>query len=315
MPLNAINISIRDESISSNFISDVLFEMGALSVSISDLNAGQPDEELIFAEPPATWEQAQTVRAWSKSRITALYPLSVDVQSLIMIIGTQFNLHDTPTFSINTEEFDEKTPAEWVRHVQASFKPILLANNRLRISFPWHEPPSLDLIDVRLEPGIAFGTGEHPTTQLCLSWLAKAVRPNYAVLDFGSGSGVLAIAACLLAPNVSATGVDIDPSVIKVAVDNAKLNNVSEQVFFQENSQFSSPPEQFDLVVANILANPLMQLADLLVSNVKKGGFIAMSGLLVSQAPLIVEHYVKHGITLHDVEVTSGWVLLVGVKH
>lgn len=292
-------------------MADVLFEMGALSVSATDLNAGKPNEQAIFAEsPPYTQKEAGKVEEWKNASITALYPITTDVQSLIMIIATQFNLPNTPTFSIKADVFDEKTPDEWVRQVQASFQPIEL--QRIRVSFPWHSTRT-DIIDIKLEPGIAFGTGEHATTQMCLSWLQRVVQPNHSMLDFGSGSGVLAIAACKLEEGVSAVGVDIDPVAVKAADENAVLNGVEKKVLFVENKD-EPKGKLYDIVVANILARPLTEMAPLLVSRLKKGAFIAMSGLLVTQAPQLIEHYAQHGVSMHDAEVKSGWSLIVGVK-
>lgn len=317
MPLNAINISITDDVVSSTFVSDVLFELGALSVSTSDLDAGQPNEEPIYSEPPPpTWEQPKATKAWKNSKITALYPLTTDVQSLVMIIGTEFDLNETPTLSIYADTFDEKTPEEWIRQVQASFKPVVL--DKVRISFPWHSTQK-GIIDIKIEPGAAFGTGEHATTQMCLMWLQKIMHQNSrirSVLDFGTGSGVLAIGACKLSEqrSVSAVGVEIDPMALNAARQNAVLNQLDgSQLNFYENKDEPSN-NVYDVVVANILARPLKELAPLLVSRLRKGGFIAMSGVLITQAPQLIQHYAKFGISMYDAQVKDGWALVVGRK-
>lgn len=310
MPLNAIHVSVTGSDLAS-FVSDVLFEMGALSVSTSDLYAGTPKENPIFIQPVDPSE-ITTVEftPWQNAKITALYPLSFDPEQIIMSIATHFQLSSTPTFSITSEQFDEKTPAEWISVVQENFQPIELG--RVRISFPWHEPRN-DLIDVRLKPGIAFGTGEHVSTQLCVSWLSRVVEPSQAVLDFGCGSGVLSITAVMLAKDVSAVGVDIDHTSVGVALQNAQLNNVENiaQFFHNDDEPFGCT---YDVVVANILAQPLKRLAKHLASRMKPGGLIGLAGLLASQGPDIIECYAKHGVALKDARVENEWLLLVGVK-
>lgn len=310
MPLNAIHISVTEKGVAS-YISDILFELGALSVNISDLDAGAPWESPIYDEPqPEFWREDPDRQMWNKACITALFPLTTDMQAMIMMIATHFDLPETPTFSISSDMFDEKTPDDWVRQVQGSFKPVDIG--RVRISFPWHERRS-DVIDIRLEPGIAFGTGEHPTTQLCLSWLQRAIKPGATVLDFGCGTGVLAIAATMLARDAHAVGVDLDPQAVKTAIGNATINNVNQYTRFFENQD--EPQEgTYDIVLANILAKPLVKLAPHLVTRLNTGGFIALSGLLTSQAPQLVETYAQLSVSLHDAEVRSGWALLVGVK-
>lgn len=310
MPLRVINVEATGKDLST-LISDALFEMGALSVSITDSNAGRPEEQPIYAQlPPDTWQQASTWQPWENSRIAALYPESSDVEGVVMTIATHFNLPSTPTMRIQVDTFDEKTPDHWVRKVQESFQPILLEG--VRISFPWH-PRREDIIDVRIEPGLAFGTGEHPTTQMCATWLTHTVAAGTRVLDFGCGSGVLAILATLLAENVTAVGVDIDPAAVDVARRNAALNDVTGQTLFIVNAE-QQENDLYDIVVANILARPLKQLASHLVSQIKPGGYIVLSGLITTQAPQIVEWYSQFGVTLYDAQVSSGWVMIVGCK-
>lgn len=310
MPLKVINVEVTGTDLSM-LILDVLSETGALSVGVTDLYAGKPEEQSIYEQqPPDTWHQASVWKPWEHSRITALYPQSVDAEKLVMNIATNFNLPSTPTMRIQVDSFDEKTPDHWVRQVQEYFQPVHVGH--VRISFPWH-PRRTDLIDVRIEPGLAFGTGEHPTTQLCATWLTRIVSAGNRVLDFGCGSGVLAIIATLLAADVTAVGVDIDPEAIDVARRNAELNDVTKRTSFFENAD-QPQDDMYDIVVANILAKPLKQLAPHLVSRIKPGGYIALSGILISQAPQLVEYYSQYGITLHDAEVSSEWAMIVGNK-
>lgn len=312
MPLQSITVEVSGDT-DSAFVSDVLFELGALSVSTSDLHRGTSSEEPIYGEPPQNSispSEPSKPTFWRHARITALFPLSVDSEALLMTIATDFRLPQTPTLRIFSEPFDDKTPAEWVAHAQASFQPIVLG--RAAISFPWH-PPVPDVLNVVLEPGLAFGTGEHATTQLCARWLLDAVSPGTELLDFGTGSGVLAILAAKLEDSATVVGVDIDPDTLPVARANAKRNGVETRVLFYENRE---EPEGslYDVVVANILAGPLKTLADRLVSRLKVGGRIALSGILVSQAEEMKVWYRQRGVVMDNAAVDSEWVLLVGTK-
>lgn len=311
MPLKVINVEATGREITM-LIQDILFETGALSVSVTDLHAGKPGEQPIYEQQllVGTRYKASEWQPWENSRITALYPQSTDVEGLVMNIATHFDLSSTPTVRFEVDSFDEKTPDHWVRQVQENFQPVQLGN--VRISFPWH-PRRKDIIDVSIEPGLAFGTGEHPTTQLCATWLTRTVSAGACVLDYGCGSGVLAIIATLLAEDVGAVGVDIDPMAIEAANRNAVINGVAERTRFLVNAE-QPLNDMYDIVVANILAKPLIELAPHLASQIKPGGYIALSGIIVSQAPQLVEWYSRYGITLYDAEVSSEWALIVGKK-
>lgn len=313
MPLQSITVEVSGDT-DAAFVSDVLFELGALSVSTSDLHRGTSSEEPIYAEPPQNSitpsEPSKPPTLWHHARVTALFPLSVDSEALLMTIATDFRLPQTPTLRIHSEPFDDKTPVEWVAHAQASFKPIVLG--RIAISFPWHTPVP-GVLNVVLEPGLPFGTGEHATTQLCARWLLNAVSPGTELLDFGTGSGVLAILAAMLEDTATAVGVDIDPDALPVAWRNAKRNCVENRVSFYENRE--EPEGSFyDVVVANVLAGPLKMLADRLVSRTRVGGRIALSGILISQAEEMKEWYGQRGVVMDNAAVDSEWVLLVGTK-
>lgn len=227
-----------------------------------------------------------------------------------MIIATHFNLNQSPVFSIQQDLFDEQNPEFWVKKVQEAFVPIYIG--KIRISLPRHHLDQ-SFINIVLQPGLAFGTGEHPTTKLCLSWLQKVVKPNLTVLDYGTGSGVLSIAAVLLEKKVRATGVDIDPYAVTNALSNAKRNKVDKLTSFFEN-----PDEplhvQYDIVVANILAEPLKWLASDLVTRMKNGGYIGLSGVLCKQALDVMACYQREGVVLEQAHVDDDWALLVGRK-
>ncbi|PXF49975.1 Ribosomal protein L11 methyltransferase [Gracilariopsis chorda] len=310
MPLQRIQVIVHS-STETAFISDVLFELGALSVSVEDNFRGRDNECPIYGEPPQVGTLGNdSPNVWQNAKISALYPIGYDVEQLTMFIGTKFGLIQSPTFSLQTDVFDEKDPDTWVREVQESFVPIVVGN--IRISYPWHNPdPSFT--NVQLEPGMAFGTGEHSTTKLCLSWLQRTIKPGLSLLDYGTGSGVLAIASVLVAENISAVGVDLDPEAVNTAISNAKRNQVEDHIMFCENR--NEPQDRlYDVVVANILAEPLKHLAGELVRRMKSGACIALSGVLCSQAVEVTESYQGEGVTLQQAEVDDGWALLIGTK-
>jgi ribosomal protein L11 methyltransferase len=194
---------------------------------------------------------------------------------------------------------------DWVRRSQAHFAPLRIG--RLWIGASWHEAPA-DCACVRLDPGLAFGTGSHPSTRLVLAYLDRTVRGGEAVLDYGCGSGILAIAAAKLgAARIDA--VDNDPTALDVARDNACANAVELRTFAPE----ALPPDRYDLVVANILARPLIELAPRLAGCAQRGAAIALSGLLASQAEEVLRAYAA----MFDMGGTAGeegWVLLSGVR-
>jgi ribosomal protein L11 methyltransferase len=194
---------------------------------------------------------------------------------------------------------------DWVRLTQSQFDPIRISD-RLWIVPSWHVAPDPAAINLELDPGLAFGTGSHPTTRLCLEWLEREVRPGATVLDYGCGSGILAIAAQKLGAG-DTVGVDIDPAALTAAQDNATRNGVRLRIAHSSNDL----TERFDRVVANILTNPLMLLAPLLVARLKPGGRIALSGVLESQAEQVVSAYAPH-IVLSVGAVHEGWVRLEG---
>ncbi|CAN8077344.1 unnamed protein product [Agarophyton chilense] len=231
-----------------------------------------------------------------------------DIEQVTMLIATQFNLNESPTFSLQTDSFDEKDPETWVRQVQESFVPVVVG--RIRISFPWHNlDPSF--INVKLEPGCAFGTGDHPTTKLCLAWLQRTVKHNMKVLDFGTGSGVLAIAAVLFSEGVQAVGVDIDLNAVDTAKSNAERNQLRDKILFCENHD-EPQGMKYDVIIANILAEPLKCLAPKLVQSMETGASIGLSGVLCHQAVDVMESYQREGVFLQQAEVDNNWALLIG---
>jgi ribosomal protein L11 methyltransferase len=199
---------------------------------------------------------------------------------------------------------------DWVRRTQEQFAPITIG--RLCIVPSWHEPPDATAVVIRLDPGAAFGTGSHPTTRLCLQWLVENLAAGARVLDYGCGSGILSIAAARLGAG-EVLGVDIDPQALEVARSNAAANGIS--------ARYTSPAQlaadgarRFDLVLANILANPLMVLAPSLVARVDHGGSLLLSGILARQADEVVAAYrqARPDLRLQVWRSEEEWVAIAG---
>lgn len=275
--------------------SDALLDAGALSVDAADPSADTPDEDAIFGEP------SQTPGYWRITRLTALCGADADPAA---IVAAAAGVVDSPLPSFESYRVPGR---DWVRATQAQFAPLRITD-RLWIVPTWSEPPDPDAVNIRLDPGLAFGTGAHPTTRLCLRYLAGMVRRTDSVLDYGCGSGILAIAAAKLGAT-HVVGVDIDPQALRASVDNARENGVCAQ-FGDAQAPLT---DRFTIVVANILANPLRLLAPALAGRTQPDGRIALSGILAVQADDVAAAYAPwFGMRVeaeHD-----GWVLLAGER-
>jgi ribosomal protein L11 methyltransferase len=278
-------------------LSDALMAAGAISASVEDAQAGTELETPQFGEPGSP-----TTPIWELSRVVALFEPATDLRERIAAAVRDARIAELPEIS-----FEEVAEQDWVRLTQSQFDPIRISD-RLWIVPSWHVAPNPQAINLELDPGLAFGTGSHPTTRLCLEWLEAHIEPGCSVLDYGCGSGILGIAALKLgAGNV--LGVDIDPAALIAAADNAARNRVAMRL-----APSSAPlAETFDRVVANILTNPLMLLAPLLVSRLKPGGRLALSGVLESQADQVIAAYAPH-VSLSVGATHEGWVRLEGMK-
>lgn len=277
-------------------LSDALMEHGALSAAIEDAYAGTTNEQAIFGEPGMPTEQI-----WQQSKVIALFDEHTDIAPIIAAAARQCGI-DEPAYT--TEMLPEQ---DWVRLTQAQFDPIKISE-RLWITPSWHEAPDADAVNLQLDPGLAFGTGSHPTTHLCLQWLDQNLQGGESVLDYGCGSGILAIAALKLGAG-SATGVDIDPQAIRASNDNAAQNNVDARFYLPD----AVPDGQFDVVVANILANPLRMLGDMLAGRTKQGGRIVLSGILEEQIEEMSGIYAQW-FDLAPAQTDNGWVCISGIK-
>lgn len=294
-----LSVTFATDEAHAEALSEALMENGALSVSIEDADAGTELERPQFGEPGT-----DLMPAWARSRIVALLPAGSDVDALARAAASDAGLETAPYYTVA-----EVAEQNWVQLTQSQFDPIRI-NERLWIVPSWHQAPDPQAINLILDPGMAFGTGSHPTTRLCLEWLCRAVSAGHTVLDYGCGSGILGIAAARLGAR-EVVGVDIDENALQAARDNAERNATP-----QLRLMHSSRPldRAFDIVVANILTNPLCLLAPLLTAGVRPGGGrLALSGILESQADQVRAAYAPD-IELQVGGTREGWVLLEGVR-
>ena len=294
-----VSVALETDAAHADLLSDALLAAGAISVSVEDALAGTDLETPQFGEPDGSVNQPATP-LWSESRVVALFNPSDNLIGRIAAAAMVAGIDDLPEI-----ELDEVAEQDWVRLTQAQFDPIRV-NDRLWIVPSWHAAPDPDAINLVLDPGLAFGTGSHPTTFLCLQWLTETLRGGESVLDYGCGSGILGIAAAKLGA-ASVLGVDIDDNALLSARDNAASNGVS--LALRHSKQ--ALEERFDIVVANILTNPLCVLAPLLAGRIAPGGRMALSGVLAAQAGLVIAAYAPL-ITLRVGAELDGWVRLEG---
>ncbi len=292
------NVSFLTDAASAEPLCDALIELGALSASIEDADAGTADEQPQFGEPGTP-----TTPGWQRSRVLALCESDTNVSELLQAACQQLGVPPIRDFSVTA-----LAEQNWVQLTQAQFDPIQISG-RLWIVPSWHESPDPSAINLVLDPGMAFGTGSHPTTRLCLEWLEKTVTPGCSVVDYGCGSGILAIAAGKLGAR-EVRGLDIDPQAVEAARANAERNAVMAD--FVDGSQ---PIDgTYDVVVANILSNPLRVLAPAICALVRPaGGQLALSGILREQADEIIAVYAPW-IALTVADVGEDWVCLSGRK-
>jgi ribosomal protein L11 methyltransferase len=278
-------------------LGDALMEAGALSVTVEDADAGTAAETPQYGEPGM-----ETQLVWARSVLSALFDADQPVQEIVSNCAAALGF----TAELTIEAVPE---TDWVRATQAQFEPIPIADS-LWIVPTWHTPPHADAINLVLDPGLAFGTGSHPTTRMCLQWLERE-RPAGTVLDYGCGSGILAIAAAKLGAT-EVIGIDIDPQAVRSAQDNAHANNVVAK-FFDASDVLPVPYEsqKYDVVLANILANPLRVLAPALTARLKPGASLVLAGLLAEQAKELIGIY-SPWLNMQVADTQEGWSLLVG---
>lgn len=276
--------------------SDALLAAGALSIDVADPAAGTPDETPQYGEPGEPG-----AALWPISRLSALFAAGTDLHEALRVASAEVAL---PVPAHETYAVAEQ---DWVRATQAQFGPIRIAEN-FWIVPTWSEAPHPSALNLRLDPGLAFGTGSHPTTCLCLEWMHEHVEPGASLLDYGCGSGILAIAGARLGAG-RVTGTDVDPQAMRASEENARANGVDATFVLPD----ALAPGSFDIVVANILANPLTLLAPALALRVRAGGRIALSGILEPQADAVAAAYARW-FTIGSWKSRDGWVLLAGER-
>jgi ribosomal protein L11 methyltransferase len=281
---------------------DAFLAAGALSASVEDEDGDTPDEEAVYGEPGL----APARPAWRNNRVSVLLEERADPAAWLAAVAAALGREVPPLRAC--VRLDDR---DWVRQTQSQFAPVTVG--RFAIVPSWHEPPAdAATCVVRIDPGIAFGTGTHPTTRLCLAWISAHLRAGASVLDYGCGSGILSIGAALLGAG-AVLGVDIDAQAVATAQDNAQRNGADAQYTSPENLALDRT-RTFDLVVANILANPIALLAPTLARRVRAGGTLLLSGILERQAGTVIEAYrqAEPRLAWQVCGEDEGWVALAG---
>jgi ribosomal protein L11 methyltransferase len=274
---------------------DALLDAGAFSVDAADALAGTAKATEVYGEPGVP------SAVWPTTRLTALFAEHADVAGALEQAAAAL-ARTPPRYAL------EAVPdCDWVRATQAQFGPMQVGE-RVWILPSWCEPPDAAAVNLRIDPGLAFGTGSHATTRLCLRWLEAHLRRGAALLDYGCGSGILAIAAAKLGAE-RVCGVDVDAQALEASAANALANAVEARFVAPEGL----PSGTFDVVVANILANPLVLLAPLLAARVRAGGDVVLSGILEAQAAPVAAAYARW-FNIAPWGSEDGWVALAGSR-
>ncbi|MFJ5484841.1 50S ribosomal protein L11 methyltransferase [Pectobacterium actinidiae] len=289
-----IQLKINTSGKVAEQLGDVMMESGAVSVTFQDTH-----DNPVFEPLPGE------TRLWGDTDAIALYDAETDMGAVIAILEQEPLLG--AGFKHKIEQLEDK---DWEREWMDNFHPMQFGK-RLWICPSWREIPDPNAVNVMLDPGLAFGTGTHPTTALCLQWLDGLDLEGKTIIDFGCGSGILAIAALKLGA-ARAIGIDIDPQAIQASRDNAQRNGVSERL------ELYLPKDQpadlsADVVVANILAGPLRELAPLISDLPKAGGHLGLSGVLATQAEGVAEAYADK-FTLDPVAEREEWCRITGIR-
>ena len=278
-------------------VSDALMEIDALAVSVEDADADTDAEHALFGEPGMPAPKA----GWERSIVKALFPSEPEATEAATLILAQDWAAD-----VHVQAIQAVPEQDWVRLTQSQFAPVEITPE-FWIVPSWHQAPPQAQRVMRLDPGLAFGTGTHPTTRMCLRWIATHVRAWNRVLDYGCGSGILAIGAALHgARDIDA--VDIDPAAITSSRDNAVANGVTLNPGLPELAQGEYP-----LVIANILATPLKLLAPLLCAHVAPGGNLILAGILSRQADELKAAYAPW-LALEVSDEEDGWILMTAQR-
>ncbi len=288
-------VLVAPEALVESVSEALMNELKALSVSVEDADADTDEEQAIFGEPGLPAPRA----GWQRSVLTALFEHEDTATEAATLLLAQEWAHD-----VHVQALREVQPQDWVRLTQSQFSPVEITSE-FWIVPSWHEPPAQARRVIRLDPGLAFGTGTHPTTRMCLRWIARhASRQGWSrVLDYGCGSGILAIGAALHGGQC-VDAVDIDPAAVEATRANAQANAVAVQAGLPELAY-----GRYELVLANILATPLKLLAPLLAAHVAPGGHLVLAGILERQAQELQSAYAPW-CALEVSEREEGWVLM-----
>jgi ribosomal protein L11 methyltransferase len=295
MPWLALSFEL--EASQAEPVSDALLDAGALAVEVTDADAGTARERPVFGEPGGEFGPV-----WRVNRLNVLFDAHADVEGAARTALAAAGVDPLPKLDISAV-----AEQDWVRASQDQFSAIQISP-RLWIVPSWCEVPDPAAISLRLDPGLAFGTGGHATTWQCLRWMEAHLAPGAAVLDYGCGSGVLAIAAKRLGAG-RVVAVDIDPAALQASRDNARANHVLIEV----SSPDAVPPGPYDVVVANILSNPLRVLAPLLAAFQQRGGRMVLAGILRQQAQAVAAAYADW-YAMEVVSEQDGWTCLAGTR-
>ncbi len=286
-------------------VCDALIELEALSVSVEDADADTPAEEALWGEPGMPLPR----EAWQRSTLKALFPTEAAAVEAATLVLAQEWASDVHVLSIQP-----LIEQDWVRLTQSQFQPVPITDTFFIVP-TWHEVPAQATTVMRLDPGLAFGTGTHPTTRMCLRWIAQhapALGPRWhRVLDYGCGSGILAIGAALHGAS-AIDAVDIDPAAVEATQANAQANNVTLHTTGLPD-QVAPAAGAYPLVLANILATPLKLLAPLLSQHVAPGGHLVLAGILDRQAQELQEAYAPW-LQLAVADREEGWILMTAQR-
>lgn len=285
-------------------LSDAMMEAGALSVSVEDADEGTDAERPLFGEPG----MEPTEAAWERSRVVVLTESTVAPDALIgeaiALSGIALTARELPYVVRQVADQD------WVRLTQSQFEPIHIGKN-IWVVPSWHDAPDANALILELDPGLAFGTGSHPTTRLCMEWLEAHAPTQLSVLDYGCGSGILALVAKKLHA-AEVMGVDIDPQANESARFNSERNQCDIAYFLPDEFNQQYPTRSFDIVLANILSGPLKLMAPMLCGRITAGGALVLSGVLAQQADEVIAAYAPF-LSLSVWAERDGWVALTGV--
>ncbi len=287
--LSAATGEVEAESLSDHF-----FDLGALSVSLQD----EGDQPLFEPKPGE-------IPLWRNTRVIALFEPDVDLSSVRSAVTDAFG-EDMVAHWREEDIQDQAWERAWLAH----FRPMQFGGRLWIVPTGFELPAQEDAVCVNLDPGLAFGTGTHPTTALCLQWLDSQPLQGKSVIDFGCGSGILAIAALLLGAD-KAVATDIDPQALIATHDNACKNGVEDKMDCYLSSLM--PRMQTDIMLANILANPLIELAGKLAEWVSPGGFVVLSGILREQSSDVMAAYVPY-FAMDNPVFLEDWTRLVGIR-